>query len=56
MNNFWQCVQCKSSLEKHDGSSMAVFKEGGLLEGTVTCGKCGAKYKLQDVYAGKYAE
>ena len=33
---------------------MAVFEAGGSLEGTVTCGVCGAKHSLRDVYAGKF--
>lgn len=50
----WRCPQCGSTLEKRDGVSAAVLKAGGELAGTVTCGQCGAKYPLHDIYAGKY--
>jgi DNA-directed RNA polymerase subunit M/transcription elongation factor TFIIS len=50
----WRCSQCGTTLEKREGIAMAVFKAGGLLEGNVTCDVCGAKYRMQDVYAGKF--
>ncbi len=53
-SKFWMCSQCGSKLEKRGGAAMAVFEAGGSLDGTVTCGVCGAKYSLHDVYAGKF--
>lgn len=50
----WQCPQCGSTLEKHGGGAAAVLKAGGELMGTVTCGQCGAKYSLGEIYGGKY--
>jgi transcription elongation factor Elf1 len=54
MNMLWRCSQCGTTLEKKKGSALAVFKTGGLLDGNVTCGVCGAIYRMQDVYAGRF--
>ena len=53
-SKFWKCSQCGSTLEKQSGAAMAVFEAGGSVAGTVTCGVCGAKHSLNDVYAGKF--
>jgi hypothetical protein len=54
MNKYWQCAQCKSTLEKKEGLAMTAFMHGTSLQGMITCGICGAKYNMQDVYGGKY--
>ncbi len=54
MNMLWRCSQCGTTLEKQKGPALAVFKAGGLLEGNVTCSVCGANYRMQDVYAGRF--
>lgn len=51
-SKFWVCSKCGIKLEKRGGAAMALFEAGGSLDGTVTCGVCGAKYSLHDVYAG----
>jgi hypothetical protein len=54
MSRLWKCTLCHSIFKVQEGPAMAVFNAGGLLSGTVTCGTCGAKYIIQDIYAGKY--
>jgi hypothetical protein len=50
----WRCPKCRTTLEKREGAAALVIKAGGELVGMVTCGQCGEKYSLQDIYTGKY--
>lgn len=53
-SKIWRCPNCGSTLEKHMDKARLLLEAGAEVTGNVTCGICGARYSMQDVYSGKY--